>query len=215
MTGGGKFKRSPMFYAFVKRLFDIVCGLIGLIILVPLTVVVKVAYVCTGDWHRVIYAQKRVGKNGKEFKILKFRSMVWDADEQLKKLLKQKKYRDQWDEFQKIDDDPRITKIGKIIRRGSIDEVPQVINVFLGQMSVVGPRPLVPGELGEHGGDPKKYNSVKPGMTGYWATRGRSELDYEDRLKMEYYYIENQSLALDVKIFFRTVGVVFRGNGVK
>ena len=170
---------------------------------------------CTGDFHRIIYGQTRVGKNGKEFKLYKFRSMVWDADAKLEELLKKEKYKKQWEEYQKLDDDPRITKIGKAIRRGSIDEIPQFINVLLGQMSIIGPRPLVPGEIKMHKGDAKKYNSVKPGMTGYWATRGRSDVDYDERLKMEYYYIDNQSFTLDIKIFFRTIKAIFRKDGSK
>lgn len=204
-----------MFYTFVKRLFDIIAGLVGLLILVPLTVVIKIAYMLSGDFYSIFYSQPRVGKDGRIFKIYKFRSMAWDADEQLQKLLKYKKYRKQWEEFQKLDDDPRITKIGRVIRRGSIDEVPQFLNVLFGQMSLIGPRPLVPGELKEHKGDEKKYCSVKPGITGYWATRGRSDNDYEDRLKMEYFYIENQSFSLDVKIFFRTIKIVIKGDGAK
>ena len=204
-----------MVYRFFKRIFDIVIGLVGLIVLVPVWLVIKIAYMCIGDFHRVIFSQKRVGKNGKIFKIYKFRSMAWNAEEKLQELLKQKRYKKEWDEYQKLGNDPRITKVGKIIRKGSIDEIPQFLNVFLGQMSLIGPRPLVPGELEEHGGDPKKYNSVKPGMTGYWTTRGRSDVDYEDRLKMEYYYIDNQSFTLDVKIFFRTIGAVFKKDGAK
>lgn len=202
-------------YKFFKRVLDIIIGLVGLIVLVPVWLIVKICYMYTGDFHRVIFSQKRVGKNGKVFKIYKFRSMVWDAEKKLKELLKQKKYKEEWDEYQKLGDDPRTTKIGKIIRKGSIDEIPQFFNVLIGQMSVVGPRPLVPGELEEHGGDPKKYNSVKPGMTGYWTTRGRSDVDYKKRLKLEYYYIDHQSFALDVKIFFRTIGAVFRKSGAK
>ena len=146
--------------------------------------------------------------------------MVPNADEVLAKLLKQKKYRKQWEEFQKLDDDPRITKVGKVIRKGSIDEFPQFINVLLGQMSMVGPRPLIPGELKEHGGkakDIEKYQSVKPGVTGYWAMRIRSDnsSDYNERLKLEYYYIDNCSPVLDIRILFHTVGTVLKQKGAK
>ena len=196
-------------------MFDIVASLLGVILLVPVAIIIKIAYLCSGDMHPIFYRQVRVGKDGKEFKIIKFRSMVWNASEMLEEMLKKEKYRKQWEEFQKIDDDPRITKVGTYIRRGSIDEIPQFVNVLLGQMSVVGPRPLVPGEIKEHKGDQVKYCSVKPGMTGYWATRGRSDNDYGDRLKMEYYYVENQSFLLDIKILFRTVRIVIRGDGAK
>lgn len=204
-----------MLYRFFKRLFDIICGLIGLVLLIPITIVVKIAYLCTGDFHRIFYTQERVGYRGKHFKILKFRSMAWDAEKQLKELLKEKKYRDQWKAYQKLDHDPRITKVGRIIRRGSIDEFPQFLNVLIGQMSLVGPRPLVPGELEEHKGDPKIYESVKPGITGYWAVRGRSNNDYEDRLKMEYYYAKNYKLTLDLKIIIWTFKAVFKQDGAK
>lgn len=206
-----------MIYACVKRFCDILIGLIGLVILIPLTLIIKLAFLCTGDWHSVFYTQDRIGKNGKVFKIFKYRSMVPNADEALKKLLQQKKYRKEWEEMQKLDDDPRITKVGRFIRKGSIDEFPQFVNVLLGQMSMVGPRPLLPGELKEHGGDPKKYQSIKPGITGYWAMRIRSDKnsDYTERLKLEYFYIDNRSVVLDARILFRTVGTVLRREGAK
>lgn len=209
-----------MIYTCVKRLSDIIISLVGLVFLIPLTFIIKLVYICTGDFHSVFYTQERIGKNGKPFKILKYRSMVPNADEVLAKLLKQKKYRKQWEEFQKLDDDPRITKVGKVIRKGSIDEFPQFINVLLGQMSMVGPRPLIPGELKEHGGrakDIEKYQSIKPGVTGYWAMRIRSDKnsDYDERLKLEYFYIDNCSLLLDAKILFLTVGTVLRQEGAQ
>ena len=204
-----------MLYRFFKRLFDIICGLIGVILLVPMTIIIKIAYMCTGDFHRIFFMQERIGYKGKVFKIIKYRSMAWDAEERLQKLLKSKKYREQWEAYQKIDKDPRITKVGKRIRNGSIDEFPQFINVLLGQMSMVGPRPLVLGELKEHKGKPEIYESVKPGVTGYWAVRGRSNNDYEDRLKMEYYYIENRSVLLDIKIILWTFKAVLHQDGAK
>lgn len=204
----------------MKRLSDIIISLVGLVFLIPLTFIIKLVYICTGDFHSVFYTQERIGKNGKPFKILKYRSMVPNADEVLAKLLKQKKYRKQWEEFQKLDNDPRITKVGKVIRKGSIDEFPQFINVLLGQMSMVGPRPLIPGELKKHGGkakDIEKYQSIKPGVTGYWAMRIRSDKnsDYDERLKLEYFYIDNCNLLLDAKILFLTVGTVLRQEGAQ
>ena len=204
-----------MLYRFFKRVFDIIFGLIGLVFLIPITIVVKIAYMCTGDFHRIFYTQERVGYKGRHFKILKFRSMAWDAEEQLKELLKKKKYREQWEAFQKLDHDPRITKVGKVIRRGSIDEFPQFLNVLFGQMSLVGPRPLIPGELKDHKGNAEIYESVKPGITGYWAVRGRSNNDYEDRLKMEYYYAKNYGIKLDIKIILWTFRAVLKKDGAK
>lgn len=209
-----------MIYAFFKRTFDILAGLNGLIFLVPLTIIIKLAYICTGDLHPIFYTQKRIGKDGKTFKIYKYRSMVPNAEARLEKLLEQEKYNEQWKEFQKLDDDPRITKIGKFIRKTSIDEFPQFVNVLVGQMSMVGPRPLIPGELKEHGGkakDIEKYQSIKPGITGYWAMRIRSDKnsDYSERLKLEYYYIDNRSLLLDAKILLHTAGTVLRQEGAQ
>lgn len=209
-----------MIYACVKRLSDIIISLVGLVFLIPLTFIIKLVYICTGDFHSVFYTQERIGKNGKPFKILKYRSMVPNADEVLAKLLKQKKYRDQWEESQKLDDDPRITRIGRFIRKSSIDEFPQFVNVLLGQMSMVGPRPLIPGELKEHGGkakDIEKYQSIKPGVTGYWAMRIRSDKnsDYDERLKLEYFYIDNRSLSLDTKILWQTFSAVLHMKGAK
>lgn len=209
-----------MIYTCVKRLSDILISLVGLIILIPLTTIIKLVYICTGDFHSIFYTQERIGKNGKPFKILKYRSMVPNAGEVLEELLQQEEYRKQWDGFQKLDNDPRITKVGKFIRKGSIDEFPQFINVLLGQMSMVGPRPLIPGELKEHGGktkDIEKYQSIKPGVTGYWAMRIRSDKnsDYAERLKLEYFYIDNRNLFLDIKILFLTVGTVLRQDGAQ
>lgn len=209
-----------MFYACVKRFCDILISVMGVIFLIPLTILIKLAYILTGDFHSIFYAQERIGKNGKVFKIYKYRSMVPNADEALQKLLKQKRYREQWNDFQKLDQDPRITKIGCFLRKGSIDEFPQFVNVLLGQMSMVGPRPLIPGELKAHGGktkDIEKYQSVKPGVTGYWAVRIRSKenSDYDERLKLEYFYIDNRSLTLDCRILLNTFGTVFRQEGAK
>lgn len=204
-----------MFYLIIKRTFDLICGLIGCIFLLPITIVIKIAYMISGDFHSIFYSQTRVGKNGKEFKIYKFRSMVPNADEVLKELLKDPEYKKEWKKYQKFSNDPRITKIGKVIRHGSIDETPQFFNVLIGQLSMIGPRPLVPGELKEHNGDPKIYESVKPGITGWWAVNGRSEMDYKERLELEYYYIKNRSLKLDAKIFFKTFLVVGKHEGAK
>lgn len=209
-----------MAYACAKRFFDIIIGLFGVLLLIPVTLIIKIAYLCTGDFHSVFFTQERIGKNGKIFKIYKYRSMVTNANEVLRELLKDEKYCKQWQEFQKLDNDPRITKIGKFLRKGSIDEFPQFINVLLGQMSMVGPRPLIPGEIKKHGAKPKdieKYQSIKPGITGYWAMRIRSNenSDYDERLKLEYFYIDNRGILLDTRILFNTIGTVLRQEGAK
>lgn len=206
--------RKTLFF-MSKRFFDILCSLIGLIMLIPITIIIKICYMVTGDFKSIFYTQKRIGKNGKFIYIYKFRSMVPNADEVLKELLKKPKYKKEWDENQKLNDDPRITKIGKIIRRISLDEVPQFINVFKGDMSLIGPRPLVEGELDSHNGNHEIYEMVKPGITGWWACNGRSATDYDERLKLEYYYAKNASLKLDIKCIFKTIKAVVCKTGAK
>ena len=202
-------------YFFIKRTFDILISLIGIIILIPISIIIKLLYLISGDTKSIFYSQKRIGKNGKEFKLYKYRTMVPNADEVLKKLLKQKKYKKEWEKNQKFDDDPRITKIGKVLRKISLDEFPQFINVFIGNMSLIGPRPLVKGELDQHNGNHELYESVKPGISGWWAANGRSVLDYEDRLELEYYYCKNCSLLLDIKCIFKTIKVIICRTGAK
>lgn len=212
----GMFDFSPrqIGYLGFKRLLDIMCGIFGLIILIPITVIVKICTLLSGDTAKIFYTQKRVGLHGKEIKIYKFRSMVPNADEMLHELLKDEKYKKEWDENQKFEDDPRITKIGRVIRRLSIDEIPQVLNVLKGDMSLIGPRPLVEDELEKHGGL-KLYNQIKPGITGWWGCNGRSNIDYQERLELEYYYVKNCSLYLDFLCFVRTVVAVLKRDGSK
>lgn len=202
-------------YLFIKRAFDIVCSLIGCIMLLPLMFLVKVINLANGDHAKLFYKQKRIGKNGKVINIYKFRTMVPNADVILKEMLKDPKYKEEWDLNQKFENDPRITKAGKFLRKTSIDEFPQFINVLKGDMSFIGPRPLVEGELDSHDGDHKIYESVRPGITGWWACNGRSALDYEERLELEYYYVRNQSITLDIKIVFKTIIKVILGDGAK
>ena len=195
--GAYSFTPGQMIYLGIKRLFDIICGFLGLIVLIPITLIVKIITLASGDKAKLFYSQKRVGKNGKIIKIYKFRSMVPDAGEILKELLKDEKYRKEWEENQKFENDPRITKVGRVLRKTSLDEIPQLINVLKGDMSLVGPRPLVEGELESHGGL-KLYQKVKPGITGWWGCNGRSNIDYRERLELEYYYVKNCSLQLDL-----------------
>ena len=208
------FTPKQMLYLIVKRLLDIVFGLIGTVILVPVTLGVKLAYLASGDKAKVFYRQKRIGQNGKIIYILKFRSMVTNADEVLQEMLKDEKYRLEWEENQKFSNDPRITKIGRILRKTSIDEFPQFINVLKGEMSFVGPRPLIEGELEAHGGL-MLYHKVKPGITGWWGCNGRSNIDYRERLELEYYYIRNCSFYLDLLCIVRTAMAVIKRDGAQ
>jgi len=202
-------------YLFIKRSFDIICAIIGCIFLIPLMVIVKLCNIFTGDFGKLFYCQERIGKNGKKIYIYKFRTMVPNADEELKKLLKQPKYRKEWDLNQKLENDPRITKAGKFLRKSSLDEMPQFINVLKGDMSLIGPRPLVAGELDAHKGSHELYESIRPGITSWWAAHGRSAVTYEERLYLEYYYIKNQSLWLDIRCALDTALAVIHRTGAK
>ena len=203
-------------YHMVKRTFDIMVSLIACLFLLPLSIIVKVVSLLSGDTHSIFYKQKRVGKDGKLFYIYKFRSMVPNADELLEQTLKMDKIAaDEWKNYQKITNDPRITKIGKFLRKTSLDELPQFINILKGDMSMIGPRPLVEGELDTFYGSHEVYESIKPGITGWWACNGRSDTTYTERLKLEYYYVKNQSLILDIKCIFKTISAVFSKTGAK
>lgn len=202
-------------YFGIKRLFDILCSLLGVLVMIPVAIITKICYLISGDTKSIFYTQKRIGKNGKFIYIYKFRSMVWNADEVLKELLKQPKYKKEWKENQKFENDPRITKIGNFLRKTSLDELPQFINVLKNDMSMIGPRPLVEGELDDHNGNHEIYERVKPGITGWWAANGRSATTYKKRLELEYYYVENCSLLLDIKCIFKTIKAVLFKTGAK
>ncbi|MEE3342818.1 MAG: sugar transferase [Bacilli bacterium] len=208
-------KINYYFYIFIKRLFDISSALLGIIFLIPISIIIKIINLISGDNKSIFYRQKRIGKNGKYIYIYKYRSMVSNADEVLKELLKDPKYAKEWKDNQKLSNDPRVTKIGNILRKTSIDELPQLINVLKGDMSMIGPRPLVEGELDEHNGNHKLYESVRPGITGWWGCNGRSCTNYEERLELEYYYVKNCSLLLDIKCFFKTIAAVIFKTGAK
>lgn len=199
-------------YRYIKRLLDLLLSLIGLIVLIPICVVVKIFFLCGGDKESIFFKQKRIGKDGKEFVMYKFRSMVHNAEELLEELLKEEQYRKDWEENQKIEKDPRITPIGIFLRKSSLDELPQLLNVLKGEMSIVGPRPLVKGELEEHGGS-KIYWTVKPGITGWWGSHGRSDVDYSERLDLEYFYIRNMSFKLDMICILKTITAVIKHKG--
>lgn len=202
-------------YLGVKRLFDILIALIGCLFLLPVIIIVKISYLLHKDFDSIFFRQKRIGKNGKKFNLYKFRSMVPNADEVLKELLKNPKYKEEWDLNQKFEHDPRITSMGNILRKTSLDELPQFINILIGDMSLIGPRPLVPGELDSHNGNHELYESVRPGISGWWAANGRSATTYERRLELEYYYVQHCSLILDIRCVFRTIKAVIFKTGAK
>lgn len=204
-----------IFYKIAKRFFDIIFGIIGCIFLIPIALLVKIIYMCTGDFHSIFLTQKRIGKNGKEFSFIKFRSMIINAEDKLKEMLENdEEIRKEYDEYKKIKNDPRITKPGKLIRKLSIDEMPQFINVLIGNMSVVGNRPYLPREKKDMGKYFDNIVSVKPGITGYWQVSGHNETTFKERLKLEDEYAKKASLWLDIKIFFKTFIVVLRKRGI-
>ncbi|MDY5114170.1 MAG: sugar transferase [Bilifractor sp.] len=201
-------------YYFIKRLFDIVGSLLGIILLSPLLLILMFA-VMADDGGNPFYGHSRIGKNGKKITVYKFRSMRRDAGD-LEKILTPEQLEQYRTEF-KIDNDPRITKVGNFIRRTSLDELPQLFNILSGDLSIVGPRPIVEKETTIYGRDVAKLLSVKPGLTGYWQAYARNNATYEsgERQKMEMYYVDHQSLGLDVKILFRTVKSVTKEEGAQ
>ena len=213
-VGTFTFTPGQMIYLGIKRLIDMLLGIAGVILLVPVTVLVKAVYLLTGDRAPIFYSHIRVGQDGVPIRIWKYRTMVPDADKQLEILLQDENYRKEWEENQKFANDPRITKTGRVLRKTSLDELPQMINVLLGDMSLVGPRPLVKGELELHDGL-KLYQRVKPGITGWWGCNGRSNIEYRERLELEYYYVKHCSLYLDLLCIFRTMLAVVKKDGAQ
>lgn len=203
-------------YFIIKRLFDICCSLVGMLILIPLTIIVKICYICTGDFGSIFYRQERLGKNGQIIRIFKYRTMVKNADKILAYWLENNPdKREEYLRERKIDNDPRITKLGKFLRVASIDEFPQFINVFVGDMSLIGPRPVVPDEAENYKKNKDKFLSVRPGLTGYWASSGRNNISYDERMNMELYYVEHCSITFDIKIIWKTIIAVIKKEGAK
>ena len=203
-------------YFGVKRLFDILIALIGCLFLLPVILIVKISYLFHKDFDSIFFRQKRIGKNGKEFNLYKFRSMVPNADEVLKELLKNDEAaRKEYKVNKKLKNDPRVTSMGKILRVTSLDELPQFINIFKGEMSLIGNRPYLPREKEDMG---LYYNDIiktKPGLSGLWQVMGRSNTTFEERLKLEQYYSNNFGFRIDIKIFFKTFGAVLKHKGAK
>lgn len=209
-----KFQFIRYINLILKRIIDIISALVGIVLLIPITICIAILNICFGDKGPIFYTQIRIGKNGKHFKMYKFRTMCIDADKKLNNILKENdKLKKEWEENRKIEKDPRITKLGSYIRKNSIDEFPQFINVLLGNMSLVGPRPVVDGEVEKYGEFKNKILSVKPGITGCWATHGRSKVGYKKRVLLEAYYVDKFSIWLDIKIILKTIRVIFNRQG--
>lgn len=198
----------------LKRCIDILGGICGIIVLIPLTIGIYIANLIVGDKGPIFFTQERYGKNGKIFKMYKYRSMVVGADEKLKQYLKEnEEAREEYKKYKKLKNDPRITKIGKFIRKTSLDEFPQFINVLKGEMSLVGPRPYLPREREEINGYFNYITSLKPGITGFWQTNGRNNTTFVDRLDMDMKYYYKHSWKLDMKILKKTVENVVKKEG--
>lgn len=198
-------KESSLIYAFSKRIIDIIGSLIGLLVLSPLLIIVGILIKLESKGP-IVFTQKRIGKDKKEFNMYKLRSMVVNAEEIKEKL---KEQNEMSGPMFKMKDDPRITKVGKFIRKTSIDELPQLLNVVKGQMSLVGPRPSLPNEVKEFEPWMLKRLDVKPGLTCYWQVMGRNNIDFEEWMKLDVKYVNERSLWLDMKLIFKTFFVLF------
>jgi Undecaprenyl-phosphate galactose phosphotransferase WbaP len=197
----------------IKRAMDLALTLIGGGIILPFLLIIALLIKITSPGP-VLYGHVRVGRNGTPFTAWKFRSMAVDSKEQLQKLLdSDPAIREEWDTSHKLKDDPRVTKIGRILRKFSFDEFPQLINVLKGEMSLMGPRPIVEAEVVKYGENFARIFSVKPGMTGLWQVSGRSDTDYAERVSYDTYYMQSWSMWLDMWILYKTIGVVLRGKG--
>jgi Undecaprenyl-phosphate galactose phosphotransferase WbaP len=195
-----------------KRIFDTVTAATLLLMLSPL--MLYVALRIRQDGGPALFAHWRVGRGGRLFPCYKFRSMVVDSEQQLEALLQQRPdLRKEWTRDQKLKNDPRVSAIGHFLRRTSMDELPQLLNVLRGEMSLVGPRPVVKFEMDRYGKDEVYYHMVRPGMTGLWQVNGRSDADYDARVYLDSWYVKNWSLSYDLIILFKTVGVVMQRNG--
>ena len=199
------YRKENLLYSISKRSLDFIASLVGLILLSPLLAIVAILIKLESEGP-IIFSQKRIGLNGKEFKMYKFRSMVQNAEELKEKLRKQNEMSGP---MFKMKNDPRVTKVGRLIRKTSIDELPQLINVLKGDMSLVGPRPSLPKEVKEFESWMTRRLDVKPGLTCYWQVSGRNNIDFEDWMKLDIKYVEERSFLLDLKLILKTVFVLF------
>lgn len=198
---------------FIKRVFDLVLTTIGVVLLSPVFLLLAVL-IKLDSRGPVIFAHQRIGKDGKLFPCLKFRTMCVDADKKLKEYLAANpEARKEWEAEFKLKDDPRVTRVGKVLRKTSLDELPQLFNVLIGQMSLVGPRPIVTAEIPKYGPYIKDFYMVHPGITGMWQVNGRSDTTYEERVQMDSWYVRNWDVWLDIMLLWRTFGVVLQHKG--
>jgi Undecaprenyl-phosphate galactose phosphotransferase WbaP len=210
---GASHKLKMSWNLAIKRFSDLSIVIIGGIVILPLLAGIALLVKISSPGP-VLYSHRRLGRNGRPFKAYKFRSMVNNSQEVLEKMLSQSpEVRAEWEANHKLKDDPRVTAVGSFLRRTSFDEFPQLINILKGEMSLVGPRPIVEGEVEKYGRDFDRIFSVKPGLTGLWQVSGRSDTDYAERVALDTYYLQSWSLWLDLWVLLKTIGVVIRGKG--
>ena len=197
-------------YLAIKRLIDIIGSLIGIILLSPIYIIIAILIKFDSPG-KIVFGHTRKGKGGKDIKVYKFRTMYSNANEIFESFTSEQK--EEYYKNFKLDNDPRVTKLGGFLRKTSLDELPQLFNILKGDMSIVGPRPVIEREISKYGDKAEKLFSVVPGLAGYWQANGRSDTTYEERVEMDMYYIDNMSFYLDVKILFQTAISVLKGEG--
>ena len=197
-------------YLAIKRLIDIIGSLIGIILLSPIYIII-VILIKFDSPGKVVFGHTRKGKGGKDIKVYKFRTMYSNANEIFESFTPEQK--EEYYKNFKLDNDPRVTKLGGFLRKTSLDELPQLFNILKGDMTIIGPRPIVEKEISKYGNKAEKLFSVVPGLAGYWQANGRSDTTYEERVEMDMYYIDNMSFWLDAKILFQTAISVLKGEG--
>lgn len=207
-------KALNLFNKTGKRLLDLLAGIVGTILLIPITIVVAIVNSFEKDEGPIFFTQERIGKDGKLFKMYKFRTMIVGADKELERILKEdKEAAKEYKKNKKLKNDPRVTKIGKFLRKTSLDEFPQFINVLKGDMSLVGPRPYLPREQEDMGYYYYYIIKCKPGITGLWQVSGRSEVSFNDRLELDLEYYENTNVIQDVGLVAKTVVKTIKREG--
>lgn len=204
----------PIKHIPAKRMFDIVFSCVAILLLSPLYLLIGFLVFATSRG-KIVYAHKRIGRGGKAFRCFKFRTMYRDADKRLKELLaSDPAIREEWSKNFKLQKDPRVTPLGYYLRKFSLDELPQFFNVFKGDLSVVGPRPVIDEEVRQHlGMKAPKILSIRPGITGLWQVSGRSDTSYTKRIQLDEYYIDNHSLFFDLKLIFKTIPAILMSRG--
>ncbi|UHD45561.1 sugar transferase [Aureimonas altamirensis] len=205
--------QTPPIGGVIKRTFDLTASIVALILLAPLFMMIG-ALVKSSDGGRILYGHKRIGRNGETFHCLKFRTMVENGDEVLQRHLRDNpEALEEWTATRKLQNDPRVTRVGQVLRKLSLDELPQILNIVRGEMSVVGPRPVVSEELDYYGPAAEFYLASRPGLTGLWQVSGRNDVSYAARVAFDTHYVQNWSLATDLAIIIKTVPAVVASRG--